>query len=95
MASRKRRRYGAAACLALVLLGSPATSAPPSQGGEFKLRRATIDAGGGPSSAPEFSLRGTVGQPDAKNLSGPDFVLRGGYWTPKGPADGLFKNGFE
>lgn len=95
MPSRKRRRYGAAACLALVLLGSSATSAPPSQGGEFKLRRATIDAGGQASVAPGYLLRGTIGQPDTGEMAGPDFRLRGGFWTPKGPSDGVFSDGFE
>ena len=95
MAYRKRRRYGAAACLALVLLVSPATSAPPSQGGEFNLRRATIDGGGEASVAPSYSLRGTIGQPDTGEMAGPDFILRGGFWTPKGPSDSVFKDGFE
>lgn len=95
MSPRQLCRLGVAACLALVLLVSPATSAPPAQGGEFKLRRATIDAGGEASVAPGYSLRGTIGQPDPGEMAGPDFILRGGFWTPKGPSDSVFKDGFE
>ena len=67
---------------------------PPS-GGEFTLRRSTVDAGGDRSTGPDFSLEATIGQPDAAITQGGPFVLRGGYWTPAGPADRIFRDGFE
>ena len=68
---------------------------PPPSGGEFTLRRATIDAGGGEGQGADFSLKGTVGQHDTEVMTGSDFTLRGGFWTPSGPSDFLFRDGFE
>ncbi len=63
-------------------------------GGDFAIRRSTIDAGGGPASGGNFELHGTIGQPDAGNLSGGAYELKGGFWTPDS-SDLLFKDSYE
>lgn len=68
---------------------------PPPSGGEFTLRRATIDTGGGEGTGADFLLKGTIGQHDTEVMEGADFTLRGGFWTPSGESDFLFRNGFE
>lgn len=68
---------------------------PPPSGGDFTLRRSTIDTGGGEGDGPDFRVRGTIGQPHTAVMEGADFTLRGGFWTPSGPSDYLFVNGFE
>ncbi len=68
---------------------------PPPSGGDYAVRRATIDSGGGASDAASYSLNGTIGQSDTQVLTGADFVLRGGFWTPSRSSDHLFENGFE
>jgi len=95
MAIRHSRKRAVALSAVLLVLTSTAASAPVAQGGEFKLKRATIDAGGHTSAGPGYQLRGTIGQPDAATMSGPGVVLRGGFWTPSGPSDGIFKDDFE
>lgn len=90
------RRQGLAVLLLIACLGwLIAAAAPPPSGGEFKLRRSTIDGGGGPSTSPDFGLQGTIGQPDVGSMSGSDFVLRGGFHTPSGPSDFVFRDQFE
>lgn len=87
-----KRRYALLLVFALplVLAGDP----PPS-GGDFTLRRSTIDTGGGEGDGPDFLVRGTIGQPHTAAMEGADFTLRGGFWTPSGPSDYLFVDGFE
>lgn len=69
---------------------------PPLTGGEFRVRRATIDGGGGESSGGPFTVRGTIGQPDAATASGGGFRLRGGFWSSPGEiTEVLFEDGFE
>ena len=88
---------GMTACvlmLAAFLLPAAAGDAPPS-GGEFKIRRSTIDAGAGEGAGSDFVLKGTIGQQDTQVMAGGGFDLRGGFWTPAGPSDFLFRNGFE
>ncbi len=95
---RHRRRWVAGAVLALMGLagvGLAAQERTQPAGGEFKIRRSTIDGGGAASIGDAFFLQGTVGQPDAGGSSGGEFTLRGGFWTPAGQSDILFKDGFE
>jgi len=77
------------------VLGVGVAGDPPSSGGEFTLRRATIDSGGGEGTGAEFSLKGTIGQHDTEVMEGADFTLRGGFWTPSGASDFVFRDGFE
>jgi len=95
MADRESHKRAVALSALLLFLTSTAASAPVAQGGEFKLRRATIDAGGHTSAGANYQLHGTIGQPDAATMSGPDVLLRGGFWTPRGSSDSIFKDGFE
>lgn len=67
---------------------------PPS-GGEFVVRRSTIDAGGGSAAGGDFTLKGTVGQSDTVVASGDMFTLRSGFWTPSGVPDLIFSDSFE
>ena len=95
--SGRGQRVPIRAC-SLIIAGLTLTVAaggPPPSGGEFTLRRATIDAGGGEGSGADFSLKGTIGQHDTEVMTGSDFTLRGGFWTPSGPSDFLFRDGFE
>ncbi|WP_169751084.1 hypothetical protein [Wenzhouxiangella marina] len=65
-------------------------------GGEFRLRRATLDGGGGQASGGQFVLRGTIGQHDAGRGEGVDVRLRSGFWTTPGLLeDRLFRDRFE
>jgi hypothetical protein len=92
------RRLITAVSACALLLAAPmlptAADLPPS-GGDFTLRRSTIDAGGGEGLGGEFVLRGTIGQHDTETMAGSEFTLRGGFWTPAGPSDFLFSDGFE
>lgn len=63
-------------------------------GGNFEIRRSTIDAGGGKSSGGVFELQGSIGQPDTGSASGGEFELFGGFWTPDA-SDFLFKDSYE
>lgn len=63
-------------------------------GGDFEIRRSTIDAGGGVSSGAGFELHGTIGQPDTGRSSGGRFELDAGFWT-RSTSDFLFRNSFE
>lgn len=63
-------------------------------GGDFEIRRTTIDSGGGMASGGNFELHGTIGQPDVGNLSGGAYELKGGFWTPDS-SDLLFKDSYE
>lgn len=80
--------------LTLLAWGADAGDPPPS-GGDFTLRRSTIDTGGGEGTGADFSLKGTIGQHDTEVMTGADFTLRSGFWTPSGPSDFLFRDGFE
>ena len=85
--------------LILVACSASASLAAVSSGGEFELRRTTIDSGGGQSQGGGFVLQGTIGQPDAgQAMQGGNFSLRGGFWTPSQPGqrpDPIFLDGFE
>jgi len=83
------------AAVLLLLAWAAATGDPPPSGGDFTLRRSTIDAGGGEGTGADFWLAGTIGQHDTEVMSGADFTLRSGFWTPSGPSDRLFSDGFE
>jgi len=82
---------------ALGLSNTPSlANQPPLEGGDFKILRATLDAGGGVSSGGEFVLRGTSGQPDAGRSDAGEIGLRSGFWTTRGPIeDRLFRDRFE
>ncbi|MGK7295491.1 MAG: hypothetical protein ACNS61_06625 [Candidatus Wenzhouxiangella sp. M2_3B_020] len=92
-------KFAASALTAVLLLAALALPAaagnPPPSGGEFTIRRSTIDAGAGDSAGADFVLKGTIGQHDTQIMAGGEFDLRGGFWTPAGPSDFLFRNGFE
>jgi len=96
----KQAIAGAIVCVGLAVLGVGVAGDPPPSGGDFTLRRATIDSGGGEGTAAEFSLKGTIGQHDTQvmetqAMEAADFTLRGGFWTPSGASDFVFRDGFE
>ncbi len=67
-------------------------------GGDFNIKKSTIDTGGGQSAGGDFSVTGTIGQADAsKIVSGGNFSLTGGFWNEKPVIreDLMFTNGFE
>lgn len=74
---------------------SSAHAGSPPTGGEFTLRKSTIDAGGGASEGGAYSLVCTIGQPDTQFMQGAEFTLHGGFLTPFGPSDFLFIDSFE
>lgn len=63
-------------------------------GGDFEIRRSTIDAGGATSSGGVFQITGTIGQPDTARSSAGAFELNAGFWTPAS-SDLLFKDSYE
>jgi hypothetical protein len=82
-------------CL-LLLITSAITYAQ--SGGDFTIKKSSIDAGGGNSSEGDFTINGTIGQVDASSvISGGTFSLTGGFWTqePVFREDMMFKNGFK
>jgi hypothetical protein len=88
--------------IVLVLLGTLFTYEPSNaqSGGNFQIRRNTIDGGGGTSSGGIYTLSGTAGQADAGSASGGVYQLRSGFWVSNssggsGGADQIFRNGFE
>lgn len=82
---------GALTALALFIVGDGHTQLA---GGDFEVRRSTIDAGGDVSSGGEFELGGTIGQPDTGASSGGAFEVFAGFWTPPS-SDLLFKDSYE
>ncbi len=67
-------------------------------GGNFNIKKSSIDSGGGLSTGGGFSLTGTIGQTDAsKIVSGGNFSVTGGFWNEKPVIreDLMFTNGFE
>ena len=88
------RRTGLTAIAMALSLAAHAGDPPPS-GGEYTLRRSTIDSGGGDGQGGTYSLKGTLGQHDTRVMNGGGFILRAGFWTPSGPSEFLFRDGFE
>jgi len=66
-------------------------------GGNFEIKKSTIDGGGGLSTGGIFSLNGTVGQVEAVDkVTGGVFSLTGGFWAQASVNnDIIFKNSFE
>jgi hypothetical protein len=66
-------------------------------GGNYKISKSSIDAGGGKTQGGEYKINSSIGQADASSkISGGEFSLTGGYWsTPNNNDDIIFKNGFE
>ncbi len=96
---RPRKRWRWWPALVIVAAGTAAAQSA----GNYDLSWSTLDNGGGTSSGGVYSLSGTIGQADAAGngtaSSGGSFVLSPGFWpgvqTATGPADTLFKDGFE
>jgi len=70
-------------------------TAPP-----IRLRRWSIDAGGGRGASPARVITASIGQPDAGSAASADYQLQSGFWF--GPAspptvggDAVFADGFE
>lgn len=82
---------------AICLVGITAALAQ-SSGGDFELKKSTIDAGGGAASGGSFELVGTFAQAEAnpRQSSGGEFMLAGGFWASTSSAAGrIFSDGFE
>lgn len=92
MSRMQRAGLGTAGLLLFVVVQA---ADPPPSGGEFSLRRATIDTGGGEGAGADFLLKGTMGQHDTEVMEGAGFTLRGGFWTPSGASDFVFRDSFE
>ncbi len=88
------RRIASHSLIAFLLCCSTALS---QSGGDYEIRKSTIDAGGGRSTGGRFELTATVGQPDTQKSTGGRFSLQGGFWTaaPVPLEDALFSDGFE
>lgn len=81
-----------------VVLGAWIGDSYGQSGGNFELRRSTIDGGGGRSAGGAFEATGTIGQADAGVSTGGAFELRGGFWAGPAAVDGgdsVFADGFE
>jgi len=66
------------------------------QGGNFEIKKAVLDSGGGNSSGGNFEVNGAIGQADASNdSSGGGFSVSGGFWAQGVRPDAMFKDGFE
>jgi len=80
--------------IALFANQAPAQSA----GGNFSLRKSTVDSGGGTSSGGVYSISGTIAQVDANPQAAESdtFTLAGGFWGVISVlGDLIFKDGFE
>ncbi|MEM6793808.1 MAG: hypothetical protein AAF725_07480 [Acidobacteriota bacterium] len=65
-------------------------------GGDFSIRRSTIDGGGSfERSTESITLRGTVGQPDVGVVGLGVRYLTGGFWATEGRLGIFFFDGFE
>ncbi len=65
-------------------------------GGDFLIKKSSIDAGGGVSDGGSFKVIGSIGQADATSqIAGGSFKLSGGFWSSGLRPDPIFKNGFE
>jgi hypothetical protein len=84
----------------LLLLTGTAALCWAQSGGQYEIRKSTIDGGGGHSSGGAIDLRGTIGQPDAslQTATGGSFSLTGGFWAAgeiAPPVGRIFSDGFE
>ncbi|MBX3690978.1 hypothetical protein [Dokdonella sp.] len=84
-------------CLALAAtLAASAAVVAAQSGGEFSIRRSTIDTGGGYSTGGAYALTGTIGQPDPGQAGSGTYTVHGGFWaSPLSTGDLIFANGFE
>ncbi|MDJ0653430.1 MAG: hypothetical protein QNJ40_04690 [Xanthomonadales bacterium] len=86
------------ACVAgITALAASLRSEAQMAGGQFEIRRSTVDGGGGLSTVSGYELRGTIGQPDVGVASGGAFSLYVGFWAPEIPArpELVFGDSFE
>ena len=96
MPSLKSRRFVCLGLLGLLLVLCSGLALAQS-GGNFEIKKSTLDGGGGLSTGGIFSLNGTVGQAEAADkIAGGVFSLTGGFWAQASANnDIIFKNGFE
>jgi hypothetical protein len=80
----------------VVVLSGLAFATSGQSGGDYELRKSTIDSGGQRSEGGARVVTGTIGQHDASAATavGGRFRVRGGFWAQSDPVD-LFKDGFE
>ena len=92
------KKFGAKGAFFILLLTavSGALLAQPA-GGDFEIRKSTVDNGGGVSVGGEFTLTATIGQPDASTTTskGGAYSLAGGFWGQGNIEEIIFKDGFE
>ena len=82
--------------LAIILIIS--TTSLAQSGGDFEIKKSSIDAGGGESAGGNFKVNGTIGQADATaEISGGNFSLTAGFWSsePVILEELMFNDGFE
>ena len=83
--------------LAALLLVTAEYGASQASGGDYELKRYTVDAGGGVfTGGSRYRVTATVGQADATPVfAGGGYTVTGGFWGRAEAGDRLFKNGFE
>lgn len=67
-----------------MLLAMVTSIAAAQTGGDYVIRKSTIDGGGNTAVGDDYRLSGTVGQHDAELLEGDGYVLDGGFWPVAG-----------
>ena len=74
------RAWGAGKSVSLLLVLCLPVVALAQSGGGYKLKKITIDGGGGKVTGGGYVLNVTVGQHDAGDPTGGGYVLSGGFW---------------
>ena len=76
---------------------SGAQTAPPAEGGSYRLTRQRMAAGSVDAVAPRYRLGATIGQAEASEAHSARYRLRGGFRVPAASASAteLFRDGFE
>ena len=63
---------------------------------QYKIKKHSINNGGGVSSDSSYQVTGSIGQKEANNSSSGDgFNVTGGFWGEGTDNDLIFQNGFE
>lgn len=67
--------------------GPTLQTANAQSGGEYSIKKSTVDSGGGTVTGGAYAVTGTVGQSDTGDLSGGAYAVTGGFWSPSQQVD--------
>jgi len=90
-------RASRALAIVALILGAAfvADTGAQSSGGQYEISSVVIAGGGSPIAGGNYQITSTLGQPATATLTGATYVIFDGFWSPAGPSDFIFVDGFE